>query len=286
MEKSQELLTDAAAACSWREFLEVLRYWVLAADPDGEEPKDQARKRHCTAKKLDDGMVKGAFLLDPLAGSGLLNALDQEVERLKREAVERGDEPGPDHPTPSQLRLDALVRLAMRGAQRADGSTPGPLVHIVMSEKVAEDTLARIAAGDHAELEARSMLIGLGLDPDRIPVAHGDVDGRCELIDGTPVHPRLAAAALPTGVLRRLVFLSGSERVDLGRSVRSFPRHLKDALLALSRGRCDVSGCDAPLSWLEADHILPWSREKPTAISNGGVKCRPHNMAKGDGLPP
>ncbi len=214
-----------------------------------------------------------------------MTALDQEADRMRREATERGEDPA-DMPTPSQLRADALVRLVARGATRDDGSLPAPLVHIVMSQNVADDTLARIAAGNRLDPNARAALHAMGIDPDRLPIAHGDIDRRCELIDGTPIHPRLATAALISATLRRLVMISGPERVDLGRAVRSFPRHLKDALLVLARGRCEIPGCDSPFSWLEADHLIPWSRNGPTATHNGGIKCRPDNMTKGNQLPP
>ncbi len=86
--------------------------------------------------------------------------------------------------------------------------------------------------------------------------------------------------------LRRLVMDAASEKLDLGRRVRLYPRHLEDALLALGRGRCEVEGCDAPLSWLQADHRLPWRRDGFTSVANGGLQCDPHNKIKGDDLPP
>jgi len=119
-------------------------------------------------------------------------------------------------------------------------------------------------------------------DPWRLPVDHDNPTRRCELIDGTPIHPRLALAAAATAHVRRLVLGAESEVLDLGRTVRTFPRHLKQLLLILARGRCQSPGCDAPLAWLQADHYIPWSRDGPTSLANGHILCDPHNKKKRD----
>ena len=77
-----------------------------------------------------------------------------------------------------------------------------------------------------------------------------------------------------------------SEILDLGTGVRLYPRHLKDAILAAARGRCEVSGCDAPLAWLQADHHIPHSRHGPTSTRNARARCDPHNKTKGNQMPP
>ena len=75
------------------------------------------------------------------------------------------------------------------------------------------------------------------------------------------------------------------EVTDLGRRSRGFPARLKQALLVQARGRCRSPGCDAPLAWLQADHLIPWRRDGTTSLRNGQILCDPHNKAKGDRLP-
>jgi hypothetical protein len=118
-----------------------------------------------------------------------------------------------------------------------------------------------------------------GFDPD-------DPDGRCELIDGTPIHPHYALALLATATLRRLILSADGEILDLGRGVRCYPRHLKDAMLVVAKGRCQTPGCDAPLWWLQADHLLSWHHLGPTATRNGQILCGPHNRQKRNRPPP
>lgn len=279
---AQHYLSVAAADLPWRDFVEVLQTWLHRADPDGDEPKAQVEKRHFNAAKRADGMVKGSFLLDPLAGDLLLNAVSQE-ERRQRRAAEEGDER-----TGGQRRSDALVALVERGATRPDGTVAAPLVHIVMGEAVAADLLMRMAVEDavSSPLERRAALLELGLDPDELPLDPSTPEGRCHLADGTPVHPRLVVAALAAGTLRRLVLGADGEVLDLGRRVRDFPRHMKDAVIAAHKGRCVEPGCDASTDWLEADHHRPWARSGPTAIRNCQPRCMPHNRQKRDLLPP
>ena len=274
MVEAQGFLVEIAQEC-WRDFSEALRCWVTAADPDGEEPGEQAERRKVTVRRKGDGSVAGSFVLDPLAGTALLSALNQESDRLWRADQDAGEER-----TTSQRFADALVALVGRGAKRKNGSTPAPLVHLVMSPQVAADALIRVACDESGEP------LPAGVDPWRLPIAHGDIDARCELVDGTPIHPRLAVTYLGVAELRRLVMEADGEILDLGTKVRCYPRHLKDAIVAAARGRCAETGCDAPLSWLQADHDMPFSRHGPTATRNGKARCDPHNKAKGDRLPP
>ncbi|MGF1595956.1 MAG: DUF222 domain-containing protein [Acidimicrobiales bacterium] len=91
------------------------------------------------------------------------------------------------------------------------------------------------------------------------------------------------------GGLRRLVLDAESEILDLGRTVRNFPRKFREALIAATRGRCQHAGCDAKVAWLEADHVQPWAHRGTTDLTNAQVLCGWHNKWKGDrtdGHPP
>ncbi len=252
--ESQHLLIQAASSCRWHEFVQATRYWQLAADPDGPEPLDQPSRRFCRLTRSADGVVTGRFRLDPVAGEAMATALGQAEQALFREDGATGS-----LRSPSQRRADALVELVARGASPGAGRPAKPLVHLVVSESVVEALLR----SEHPDLD---------------PI---DVDGRCELVDGTPLHPRHAAGVLAVATLRRLVLNPRGEILDLGRRSRTFPTHLRQALLAAARGRCQIPGCDAPPPWLQADHIHPWHRGGPTATSNGQILCDPHNKAKG-----
>ena len=133
---------------------------------------------------------------------------------------------------------------------------------------------------------ARPPTVPLAANP---PRRHWELDGStegAELVDGTPLHPAAAVAVLASATLRRLVMGAESEILDLGRRVRCFPQHLGEVLLVAGRGQRVVRGCDAPVTWLQADHLVPWARGGPTDVANGRTCCDPHNKADGDGHPP
>ncbi len=256
---SQASLIEAAETCQWPEFQQVVRYWILAADPDGPGPDEQLAARYCRISKTADGSVVGRFRLDPVAGQAVVSALAQETQRLFRTDTESAS-----LRTKTQREADALLNVVARGAARPNGSIPAPLVHLVISEQVVEQLLDADNSQQSVSLDAF------------------DVDRRCELVDGTPLHPGLALATLAAANFRRQVLGASSETIDLGRTVRGFPSALKQALLVEARGRCQVSGCDAPFPWLQADHVHPWHKDGPTSLTNGQILCDPHNKAKGD----
>ena len=92
---AQEYLIEAAQGCSWREFVQAFRYWVLAADPDGEEPDEHLVERFCTIVTNHDGTVSGSFKLDPIAGHAFATAVTRHEQRPRREDTEAGVERSP-----------------------------------------------------------------------------------------------------------------------------------------------------------------------------------------------
>lgn len=275
---AQIFFIDLAATLVWKDFNEALRYWVLAADPDGDEPKEQIKKRHVRLGTGGDGFTSGQFGYDPLTGAMIKGAIEHEAQQLWR------DEQAGNHAlrTKAQRQADALAALVARGTKSGKGQRP--LIHLVISDEVLADTAIRLACGDRDDPQRTSL--PSWLDPNGLPLAWGDVDRRCELVDGTPIHPRLVAALVNIADLRRLVLTAQSEVADLGTQVRFYPRHMKDAILAAGRGRCEVQGCGAPLSWIQADHHQPHVRGGRTSLDNGRPRCDPHNKAKGDRAPP
>lgn len=262
---AQPTLVDAATTCDWPDFVQVCGYWLLNADPDGAAPDadDPGRHDHVHYRRHRDGTVTGRFRFHALAGQAFTTALDAQDQRCFR-----NDSVAGTHRAASRRRADALLTLVATG-HAADGRHRiTPLVNIVMSEAVAENTLARLA------------------DPS-VPRIHldGSTDHRSELIDGTPIHPDHLTAALATAVFRRVVLDARSRVIDTAANARSFPPWMKHLLLIQARGRCQAPGCDAPLPWLQADHIHPHTRGGPTRLDNGQILCDPHNKHKRDHPP-
>jgi len=215
----------------------------------------------CRYRKHSDGSVTGRFSFDPLTGQALRRLLALESQKLFRQDAEAGVTR-----TPTQRQGSALINLMVRGSRSGGDSSITPLINLVMGQELAETILEQLADGD-----------GVSVEPD-----HADIDRRCELDDGTPIHPRLAATALAVGRFRRIVFDSESRPVDVAATLRAFPPWMRQVLLVRARGRCQIPGCDAPFAWLQADHITPHSKGGPTTLSNGQILCDPHNKWKRD----
>jgi len=115
-----------------------------------------------------------------------------------------------------------------------------------------------------------------------LPIAFDDIDKRCELLDGTPLHPTYLLALLGLATFRRQVLNAKGRTIDVSVNARGFTPWQQHALRVEARGRCQTPGCDAPFPWLEADHIEPYSRGGPTLLANGNMRCGPDNKAKGN----
>lgn len=262
LRNDQQLLVDTTADLTFKDFKKAAAYWMVLRDPDGKEPKDQIDKTKLSLRKGRGGRLLLDGETDAISGQAIQTAVDAEAQKLFREDAENGVER-----TETQRRMAALHNLIVRGAARPDGTHPTPLVNLVMSQKVVEWLLTQLDADEPA---------------DHVPVRWNEVDGRCELIDGTPIHPNHALATLGIATLRRYVLDADSRLLDVSVNARSFPQWMKIALHVQARGACETHGCDAPFHWIEADHVEPHSRGGPTRLANGQDQCGPDNHAKTD----
>ncbi|MFT7476081.1 MAG: hypothetical protein ACI81L_003029 [Verrucomicrobiales bacterium] len=279
MIRDQNLLVEAAHNFEWTEWKQIVAYWLNAADPDGELTDPTDPKYGMRVRSKTNGDVAVSILMDPLTGEAFLTMHDAEVKKLERNEREQlNDDPNAPVTSQTQKNLHALLRLMVRGWRREDGSYPDFLVNIVMSEKLAEDLLARMFG--HINPDGSNPL---NIDPFELPIAWDDIDGRCETIRGTPIHPRHALGVLLAARLRRMVMSADNKVVNHGTDIRFFTKSQINALLVQQRGLCAL-GTQAPFRWLQADHIKPASKLGPTDLNNGQMINGADNQAKGDSL--
>jgi len=145
-----------------------------------------------------------------------------------------------------------------------------------MSEQVAEDLVARTFG--HRDPNGDNPL---DIDPFELPIDWSEIDGRCETIRGTPVHPKHALGVLLAAKLRRMIMTADSKVIDHGTDIRFFDKVQRNALLVQQRGQCAL-GTQTPFRWLQADHITPASKQGPTDLANGQMINGGENQAKGD----
>ncbi|QDW29771.1 DUF222 domain-containing protein [Arthrobacter sp. KBS0702] len=73
------------------------------------------------------------------------------------------------------------------------------------------------------------------------------------------------------------VLLGSRGRVlDIGRTTRIFPPHIRKALTARDQG-CAFPDCTIPAPWCEAHHLTYWSHGGPTSTDNGTLLCSHHH---------
>lgn len=261
MRRDEQVLLDALRTCHFRDLKTAFGEWLLGADPDGEFPKDEVTKTGLTVTPLPGGFSRVRGTLDPLQTQALNNTIAPEVASLRASEAESGIKR-----TVANRTLTAVMRLLTRGAAREDGTFPAPLINISMSQRVYENTLARLA------------------DPTIEPVAinWNDPDARCHRTDGTPIHPIFAVAAATTGHFRRLVYGAKARPIEVSYSSRSFPNWMKDIFAMMTNGHCANPVCDAPFHWLHGDHITPHSHKPETTLDGGQLLCEPENLWKGN----
>ena len=265
----QEFFVTTAASCSYDGFVKACDYWLVHIDPDGEEPKDQIESSRLSvySRRGGRGLIEGSC--DAISAQKIRTAVEHEAEKLRTQ-----DKANDVHRSDAQRRMAALTSLVTRGFAREDGTFPAPLINIVMSQSVAE--------------WARGVLAS-DIEPgDTVPVDAHHIDGRCELIDGTPIHPFLAMLALGDhGLdsagqpnLRRYVMDAKSRAIDVSVNARSAPEWMRTTALIQTRGSCSTFGCDAPHHWMNIDHVQPVAHGGETHLDNVEPLCRPDNQHK------
>ena len=259
---AQDMFVGWLTTVVFRDLKNLFDEWLLGADPDGAEPKEQEVETGMTVKTLVGGMVKATILMDPLQGAAFKGDLAPECARLRAEEQQVGTSR-----SVRKRQLHALLNLTGRGAVRPDGTTARPRVHIVMSQRVYEDTLAWLEDPANNELPK---------------IDRSDVDSKCQLIDGTPIHPLYGIAASLIAKFRHTVYSARGRPIRDSYDTRSIPDWMKDIALIMSNGKCSNPICDAPFAWLHGDHITPYSHTRDTSVVNTRPVCDPDNGWRGN----
>ncbi|PRA11291.1 hypothetical protein CQ010_09675 [Arthrobacter sp. MYb211] len=153
--------------------------------------------------------------------------------------------------TPAMRHLTALL-----SALRSTGATGKKTTGIVTPQVVVHLDFAKMIAGDKS----------YAITENGIPLS--DAEARTQMCN---------AGILP------VVFNGKGQILDVGRSERLFPPHMKRALIARDRG-CLYPGCTMPAGRCEADHLLPWEEGGETSVENGAMFCPRHHHARHAGL--
>ncbi|WP_404290174.1 DUF222 domain-containing protein [Glutamicibacter arilaitensis] len=101
--------------------------------------------------------------------------------------------------------------------------------------------------------------------------------------NGLPLTAAQARTLMCSAGVYPVVLDGKGQPLDIGRSKRLFPPHMKRALAARDRG-CIYPGCKMPASRCEADHVDPWEEGGQTRVDRGALLCPMHHHARHAGL--
>ena len=211
--------------------------YLAALDPDGPEP-DPTEGRALSIVHHPDGSFTGRFTLDDVGGEKVTTAL---------EAIAAQSRCAGDTRTRDQRLGDALVQLA--DLHLATGGLP-----------VLRTVKPHIG-----------VLIGIEdlVDPDAGP-------GVATTTMGTAISAARARMLACDGNVTRIVIGPDSVPMDMGRTRRVAPPHLRRAV-ELRDTTCVFAGCEAPGWWCEVHHVLHWADDGETSLENSALLCERHH---------
>src|SRR6266508_153998 len=106
--------------------------------------------------------------------------------------------------------------------------------------------------------------------------------GTATLGSGVPVTAETARRLACDATLIPAVLGGAGEPLDLGRAARLVSTAQRRALVLRDHG-CRFAGCDRPLQWTDAHHLVPWADDDPTNLDNLVSLGRWHHSAVHEG---
>jgi hypothetical protein len=210
-------------------------------DPDGTlaDANRAHERRWLSAATTVDGMVSIDGLLDREAGAIVLTALSAA-------SSPHGVD---DHRSAGQRRADALVEICDLVLDHGQlGQVAGVRPHLLVTTPAD--------------------VVGLPHRPGQLQVPEAEWTG--------PL-PREATRRLACDAeVTRILLSPDSLPLDVGRSTRVIPSHLRHAL-TVRDGGCVAEACDRPPAWTEAHHVVHWAEGGRTALDNLVLLCRAHH---------
>ncbi|MFJ5957703.1 DUF222 domain-containing protein [Paenarthrobacter sp. NPDC092416] len=181
--------------------------------------------------------------------------------------------PDLDRRSRAQKLLDGLVgacRIALTTGNLPANGGLRPQVTVTIDHR---DLLQHLQHVEH--LEREGVLGGPGRfgssgSPANPPLSSGTATF------GGPIHPNTIRKIACDADIIPVLLGSESRILDIGRTTRIFPPHIRKAIAARDGG-CAFPDCTMPVPWCEAHHITYWSHGGGTSTENGTLLCSHHH---------
>ncbi|MCP1412866.1 hypothetical protein J3D46_002132 [Paenarthrobacter sp. A20] len=109
---------------------------------------------------------------------------------------------------------------------------------------------------------------GIGTGTDRLNTGTATFTG--------PIHPNTIRKIACDADIIPVLLGSDSRVLDIGRTTRIFPPHIRKAITARDGG-CAFPDCTMPAPWCEAHHTTYWTHGGTTSTENGTLLCSHHH---------
>jgi hypothetical protein len=246
----EDSLVDAAQMLSIHDFTKVTRRWGHLADDQlcAADYMAQYNDRRVSIGRTFGGAVHVDMMLDAEGGALFESAVD-----LLSAPDPKDTTGGPR--SAAQRRADAVVQMSriVLGGAGATGRAPANIGVIVDA-----DTFA-----GHQHRPA-------------------PVDVRCDLDWAGPIGRKTLLRLSCDCSVYRVVMRGRSEVLEMGKKRRLVTTTQRRALSIRDDG-CIFPSCDRPDSWCDAHHIVHWSDDGPTDLSNLALLCRRHHVLVHEG---
>ncbi|MEK0155877.1 HNH endonuclease signature motif containing protein [Arthrobacter oryzae] len=266
----ERVLTRAAAEHDTDFVARVARQWVEAIDQDGAEPSEAElrRRQGVFLRQTRHGLHHLEIFATTDQYEPLLTVMNTATNpRAQDKTAGSGEaEQNLDERTRQQRLLDGLVGAVKAGLTTGGLPAAGGLRPQVMVTIDYRDLLERLDQSG-TTTDGASGTPGSG----RIP--------------GTGTGSFTFTGPVTASTVRKIacdadiipVLLGSQGRVlDVGRTTRIFPPHIRKALTARDQG-CAFPDCTIPAPWTEAHHISYWSHGGTTSTDNGTLLCSHHH---------
>ncbi|MDP9460991.1 MAG: HNH endonuclease [Actinomycetota bacterium] len=231
------VLADTAATRQHVQLGRVVQHYLSRLDPDGPEP-DPTEARSLSICRHTDGSRTFRGELDAVGGEKFEAMLESFVQ---------ADRPAGDPRTRAQQLADALVQ----AADVALTSGRLPVLRTVKPHVLVTIPLADL------------------VDPATGP-------GAADTGFGATISAGRARWLACDGNVTRIVIGPEGQPLDLGRSKRVVPPHLRRAVELRDR-TCVFAGCYAPSYWCDVHHLVHWIDGGDTSLKNSGLLCERHH---------
>ena len=267
--------------------------------------KERARKRRARAFGPDElhrrqqearsfrhwttelGMIGFSGQLPPEVGVPLVNRIDAEAGRIRRQVRRDAAASGPSFDPWERHAADALVELCW-GSGSASGSGSGPGSGLGPGSDSGSGSGSASGSGLGSESGSgtrRRANVEMVLVVDLHAYRRGKaIDGEvCHIIGGGPI-PVDVAKALAEDAFLKVVLHDGVNIHTVAHLGRHIPAHLRTALELghppqFEGATCSEPGCDRRYG-LEWDHDDPVAHGGPTSYANLKPRCWPDHQVK------